>query len=194
MYQTALRNSSLYALLLQLDQDLGLSVRAAGCPTCRGKLHCADYRRKPRGGPADLGTEYCWRISFCCAEDGCRRRQTPPSLRFLDRKVYFSVYVLLLAALRHGPTPHRVRELSQHFPVSERTIRRWQRWWREALPQRPVWVALKGRFAQPLDESQLPLSLLEAFGHLGDLTAQVVAVLRSLLSPEAVGVLGERAW
>lgn len=57
-----------------------------------------------------------------------------------------------------------------------------------------VWVALKGRFAQPLDESQLPLSLLEAFDHLSDLTARVVAVLRSLLSPEAVGVLGERAW
>ncbi|NJO56010.1 MAG: hypothetical protein HC834_06195 [Rhodospirillales bacterium] len=55
-------------------------------------------------------------------------------------------------------------------------------------------MALKGRFAQPLDESQLPLSLLEAFGHLSDLTARVVAVLRGLLSPEAVGVLGERAW
>lgn len=108
--------------------------------------------------------------------------------------MYFSVYVLLLAALRHGPTPHRVRELSRHFPVSERTIRRWQRWWRETLPQKPVWVALKGRFARPLDESQLPLSLLEAFDHLGDLTARVVAALRSLLSPEAVGVLGERAW
>lgn len=188
-----LGNSSLYGFLLKLDRDLSASVRAASCRSCGGRLHRASYRRKPRGGPEDLGEDYSLRESFCCAEDGCRRRTTPPSLRFLDRKVYFSVCVLLLAALRYGPSPRRVRELSQHYPVSERTIRRWQQWWRETFPQKPAWAALKGRLGG-VDESRLPCSLLDAFAHLGDLAERVVAVLRALLSPESVALTGERSW
>jgi len=34
---------------------------------------------------------------FCCAVDGCRSRATPPSLRFLGRKVYLAAIVVLVA-------------------------------------------------------------------------------------------------
>lgn len=141
-----------------------------------------------------MGAEYCWRESFCCDQDGCRRRATPPALRFLGRKVFFSVWVLLLAALRNGPTPQRLRRLSEHYAVSERTIRRWQRWWRETLPQKPIWVALRGRLALPISEGELPASLLAAFDHIPDIAERVVAVLRCLLCPDAVSLLGERTW
>jgi len=43
-------------------------------------------------------------LSFCCALDGCRSRATPPSLRFLGRKVYLAAIVVLIAILRHGAT------------------------------------------------------------------------------------------
>ena len=95
MYQRLLREASFFELLLQFDEDLAGEVREAGCP-CGGVLHSARYPRKPRGGPESLGREHAMRASFCCAEDGCRRRATPPSLRFLGRKVFFGVVVLLL--------------------------------------------------------------------------------------------------
>ncbi len=68
----------LFDLLFAADQDLAANAQAAGCPACGGRLHRARYPRKPRAGPPDLGPEYDWRFSFCCAAEGCRRRATPP--------------------------------------------------------------------------------------------------------------------
>jgi len=96
LYRTLLRDSSLFALLLRFDEDVAAEVRLAGCMACGGVLHSARYPRKPRGGPEGLGAEHRRRPSFCCAVDGCRRRATPPSLRFLGRKVFFGLWVLLL--------------------------------------------------------------------------------------------------
>jgi hypothetical protein len=177
------------------DRDQAARVKDAGC-SCGGTLHRASYLRKPRGGPAGFESDrqYCRRESFCCNQEGCRRRATPPALRFLDRKVFFSVWVLVLSALRNGPTPRRLRELSEHYAVSERTIRRWQRFWRERLPQQPIWVALRGRLASPILEEELPGSLLAAFDQISDIAERVVAVLRCLLCPDAVSLLGERPW
>ncbi len=81
-------------------------------------------------------------------------------------------------------------KLSEHYEVSERTIRRWQRWWRETLPQKPIWAALRGRLARPISEAELPGSLLAAFDHLPDIAERVVAVLRCLLFPDPVSLLG----
>jgi hypothetical protein len=47
-------------------------------------------------------------------------------VRFLGRKVYLAVVVILVAAMRHGPTPRRLRLLSEHFGADRRTIARWQ--------------------------------------------------------------------
>ena len=48
-----LYSKTVYATLTQFDADLAAEVHARGCP-CGGRLHRADYPRKPRGGPADL--------------------------------------------------------------------------------------------------------------------------------------------
>jgi hypothetical protein len=58
LYQTLLRDSSFFALLLRFDEDLAAEVRQAGCGMCGGALHSARYPRKPRGGPAMLGAEH----------------------------------------------------------------------------------------------------------------------------------------
>ena len=60
--------------LLALDVELAAQTRERGCPHCGGALHSARYLRKPRGGPWDVGEELAVRHSFCCARDGCRRR------------------------------------------------------------------------------------------------------------------------
>jgi hypothetical protein len=89
LYQTLLGSSNFFALLLRFDEDLALQARAVGC-ACGGALPSARYARKPRGGPEGLGPEHAMRLSFCCSVEGCRRRVTPPSLRFLGRKVLSS--------------------------------------------------------------------------------------------------------
>ena len=185
MYQIILRDSSFFALLLQLDQDLAAEARGAGC-ACGGALHSAPYPRKPRGGPDELGAEHRMRLSFCCSVEGCRKRVTPPSLRFLGRKVFFGVWVLLLPVLRDGPTRERLRRLEEVFGVSRRTLLRWRRFWREAVPVSRFWEAGRGHFAVPVAAQRLPGSLLEAFTAATDPGGRVVAVLR-FISPLSCG-------
>ena len=110
------RSGSFWSLLLSIDRDLAECARRQGCP-CGGRLHCANYARAPRGGPEHLPDGYRQRFSFCCERDGCRKRVTPPSVRFLGRKVYLGAVVVLISAMRQGPTPRRARELSRLFGV-----------------------------------------------------------------------------
>lgn len=187
MYQSLLHDASFFRLLLRIDEDLAAGTRAAGCP-CGGVLHSARYRRKPRGGPAGLKRSYALRASFCCAVDGCRRRATPPSLRFLGRKVFFGLWVVLLPVLREGPNAQRLSRLEEHFCVSRRTLLRWRRWWRETFPASRFWQAARGQWAQPVATATLPGSLLAAFAGMESPGEQVLAVLR-WLAP-----LSSRPW
>ena len=185
MYQTLLGSSSFFSLLFRLDEDLAAQFREAGC-VCGGVLHSARYARKPRGGPEGLGPEHAMRLSFCCSVEGCRRRVTPPSLRFLGRKVFFGVVVLLLPVLREGPTPERLRRLAASFSVSSRTLLRWRRWWREVVPRSRFWEATRGRFALPVAIEALPGSLLAAFAQRAEPSERVLSVLL-WLSPLTTG-------
>jgi len=114
LYSTLLADATFHELLLVFDQDIAIATRRGRCPLCSSVLHSsAQYRRKPRGRPAGLGEEHDWRFSFCCARDGCRARRTPPSLRFLGRKVYLAAIVVLIAIMREGATAARMRQLSE---------------------------------------------------------------------------------
>ena len=126
----------------------------------------------------DLGPAFETRESFCCAQDGCRKRLTPPSLRFLGRKVYLGAVVVLVSAMRHGATPTRVARLRELVGASPRTLARWRRWWREAFATSRFWQAATGRFGTPVARELLPSSLLERFA--GDAGARLGATLRFL--------------
>jgi hypothetical protein len=136
--------------------------RQSGCSRCSGKLHRADYKRKPRGGPDDL--EQTYRDSFCCAVDGCRKRHTPPSVRFMGRKVYWGIVVVLVSAMRHGLKPDRVRVLRESLGIDRRTLERWRQWWLEAFVQSSFWKAARARFMPLICEKTLPWSLYQRFG------------------------------
>ncbi len=181
MYQSLIRDSRFFDLLLKIDEELAAEARRAGC-ACGGALHSARYERKPRGGPPGLAGEIAIRFSFCCATEGCRRRVTPPSLRFLGRKVFYGVLVLLLPVMRDGPTPERLARLCEGFSVSVRTVRRWCRFWRETFVTSRVWQAAQGRFASPVRAEAMPGSLLGAFSEIGDPKSRIAMVLR-LVSP-----------
>ena len=165
MYQTLLSDSSLYKFLLKLDKDLATRCREAGC-SCGGHLHSAIYPRKARGNPSAAEEDCNWRYSFCCALDGCRRRSTPASFRFMGRRVFLGAVVVLISAMRHGATPKRMAHLRASVGVSRRTVERWRQWWQKDFVRSSFWKALRGRLRMQIDESALPLSLLNSF--LGD--------------------------
>src|SRR2546425_7604015 len=110
LYQTILNDASFYRVLLRFDDDLAEQARREGCG-CGGKLHSARYPRKPRGAPEELQEEYSRRRSFCCAEEGCRKRTTPASFRFLSRRGYVAAGGGVFTALGDGGTPGRGEEL-----------------------------------------------------------------------------------
>lgn len=181
MCQRLLGDATLYVLLQKLDADLAEETRERGCPSCgEGALHSAAYSRKPRGVADSLLPEgYATRYSFCCASEGCRKRTTPPSLRFLGRRVYVGAVVVLATAMQSGLTPARASKLRELIGASLRTLTRWRRWWTEAFTAGPVWRELRGRLQQPVDEHALPRSLLSAFQ--GGEAEQLLALLRALL-------------
>jgi hypothetical protein len=189
LYTTLLADATLFDALLTIDHDLATTAQAGGCLHCGGRLHHSDYPRKPRGGPATLGPAYDRRTSFCCA--ACRTRLTPASVRFLGRKVYLGVVVLLACVLRQGPTPWRVARLREQLGVSADTLARWHRWWRDVFVRTAFWQALRARFAPAIEEDDVPRSLLERF--TGDACLQVIAALRVLspLTTTSAGTLGE---
>jgi hypothetical protein len=157
-----LQSLGFWMFLFSVDRELAAAARQGGCP-CGGRLHRADYLRKPRGGANGLSRELCYRLSFCCGREGCRKRLTPPSVRFLGRKVYLHAVVILVAAMRQGPTPRRVRELAELFDVDRRTMERWQLFWREQFPQTSFWKVARGQLALLGELLDLPRALLAAF-------------------------------
>ena len=167
---------SLYTLLEFVDAQLAEAVHDRGCVYCaEGSLHRADYSRKPRGGPAGWTEHH----SFCCAEEGCRRRHTPPSVRFLGRKVYVGFVVVLKTAMQHGLSAWRVEQLRLALPdIDRRTLERWRRWWRENFAASPFWKMARARFIPPLSAEDLPLGLCERFGI--ESAERVVELLRFL--------------
>ena len=181
MYHELPRDASYWRFLFSVDQDLAETARQKAC-SCGGRLHRANYPRKPRGGPPDLPEEYRYRLSFCCERDGCRKRVTPPSVRFLGRKVYLGAVVILVSAMRQGPSPRRVAELSRLFGADRRTIARWQVFWNEIVVRTPFWKIARGRLAPLVELSPLPRALTEAFLRHGELWPAWGKLLR-FLSP-----------
>lgn len=178
MYQSVLEDVRLFELLGRIDLDLARVVQGKGCGRCGGRLDRADYARKPRGVPAELGAEHAVRLSLCCAAEGCRRRNTPPSARFLGRRVYVGAAIVGITALRPGARRAEARALQAWLGVSARTLARWRRWWREVFAASGFWRHARGQLRTPVPVRALPGALLRRF--TGDLQAQLIATLRFL--------------
>lgn len=188
-----LHQASFWLFLLAIDRDLADSARRKAC-SCGGRLHCANFPRKPRGGGAELPEQYGCRLSFCCDREDCRKRLTPPSVRFLGRKVYLGAVVVLVAAMRQGAAPRRVRELSKLFGTDRRTIARWQAFWREHFPQTRFWKVARALLVPAVEVAILPLALVEAFLGDGDPCQDWGRLLRFLAPITVAGGLDSKVF
>jgi len=155
-------SAAFFSQLRVLDRHIAEQVHASGCRHCGHRLHVANYPRKPRGiEHRVLGEGYRLRWSFCCSR--CRRRTTPPSLRFLGRKVYLGALLVLFGnvAADAAPSGAMFRAVAKRSGIPPLTLARWHRWWTQAVPATRWWRSLRSRFVPSPESERLPLSLLE---------------------------------
>lgn len=157
MLSELFRKSSLFYLLLKIDQDLAEKARTAGCPYCGGPLHYANYPRKPRGGPDSLPDECLVRFSLCCGRGECRRRTIAPSCRFYGRRVYWHAVMLAVMTLRQGRSAGKIaKKFQELFRVTRNTVARWIAWYREVFPCSTTWRRIRGMVNPGVGNDNLP--------------------------------------
>ncbi len=151
-----------FAELRWLDGQIAAEVASWVCPYCGGRLHRADYPRKVRGVGEMAERWFRRRVSFCCSREGCRRRLTPPSVRFWGRGWFAFVIVLVASVVGTMGADYVTRRVEvAATTVAVTTVRRWQRWWVRDCPQSAIWCYLRGLFVgSPPTADGLPGTLL----------------------------------
>jgi hypothetical protein len=167
-----------FEVLLEADKAMTQQVAAEGCPLCDGPLHRSDYNRKPRGALiAPAGEAFVRRFSLCCGREGCRRRATPPSVRFLGRRVYLGAVVIVASmvalALRVA------REIRRRTGVPSRTTSRWLGWWQGSFLGTEAFVTICARLVG-VNVGWVPASIVDRLAGAG--TERVRRML-GLLAP-----------
>ncbi len=171
--------SEFFEELTTIDTRIVERAARGVCRDCDGPLYRSDYSRKPRGGLLGIAAEALGRrFSLCCGRDGCRRRATPPSVRFLGRRVYVGAIVVLASAVALAAAT--VSAAVRATGVPARTTRRWIGWWRGPFTASQPFVDLSARLVPAPVREKLPLSVLE---RLGDDRPAAIAKLLVWLAP-----------
>jgi hypothetical protein len=170
----------LFVHLEALDRAIARRVAASRCPVCGGPLHTGNYPRKPRGALiAPEGETSLVRFSLCCGREGCRKRATPPSLRFLGRRVYLGVVVIVASLVAQALGAAGAKATG----VPPRTTRRWLGWWRGPFLSTEVLHAIRARLVG-VDIGEVPRSIVERLP--GTVLEQTRTMLH-LLAPLTTG-------
>jgi hypothetical protein len=176
---TLLQSPKFFSLLVQIDAELATQMHATPC-SCGGVLHRANYPRKPRACPREIRPSFESRWSFCCSR--CRKRSTSKSARFLGRRVYVALAVVLLPQRRTTLSAAAI-QLCDTLEVPARTLARWRHWWRQLFPATALWQEISARFMPPVQTMELPTSLVARFAGP---VHEAMARLLGLLSPLSV--------
>lgn len=170
-----------FLALEQRDEEIARRVAAGRCGVCKGPLHRGDYERKPRGGLiAAAGEEVVVRFSLCCGREGCRKRATPPSLRFLGRRVYLGVVVIVASLVAQAFAAAQAKQVTG---VPVRTMGRWLGWWRGPFISTEVFVAVRARLVGVV-VAELPASIV---GRLASSLPEQVHSMLEWLAPLTTG-------
>ncbi|WP_455289013.1 transposase [Cupriavidus necator] len=169
-----LQTPEFYALLRRIDGDLAQLVQDKGCRHCGQVLHHADYPRKPRGCPPAAWPDCDTRLSLCCAE--CRKRTTPDSVRFLGRRVWLTIIVVLRSSRTQGAC------LDGLPAIGWATLKRWRQWWTDTFPKTAAGRWLRGLIPPTPEPFIYPDCLLQSVQRDTE-DERLAAMLRLLLGP-----------
>ena len=169
LYQALLADARFHELLLTFDRDLR-DCRTSG--EMRAVRRHTAFRPLPPQAPwpsgrAGRGARLAF--SFCCAVDGCRKRTTPPSLRFLGRKVYLAAMVVLIAIMRQGATAAAYGSCPRWLASTAGRSSAGGHGGAAASHRARSGRSARAAFMPPVDRDRLPASLLERFS--GDAAA-----------------------
>ena len=88
-------------------------------------------------------------------------------MRFLGRKIYAGLVVVLVSTMVHGLNAERVRRiralLKTDQQIDRRTLERWRQWWLDTFVRCSFWKEARARFMPPVCEKTLPNSLCARF-------------------------------
>jgi hypothetical protein len=144
-------DDAFFQSLRDLDFEIFKAAKAKPCDLCAGRMDTSHYPRKLRGA----GEKESQRFSLCCRKEGCRHRVTPPSLRFLGRKIY-SAWVVILAL-------EYCRDLGLDRKIARQTIARWKIFWKQRLAEtHPFMRWARGLLPPGTPSSDLPSACLKA--------------------------------
>lgn len=180
-------NANFNFLLKKIDEELAYVVCQEACVYCGGLLDQSNYPRSPMGLPLAFRDEYDERLSFCCRR--CRKRTTPPSVRFFGRRWFPAPLFMLISVLDSGINERRLEQIRRYFGivVSESTWKRWRRWWRESFKKTLFWKGAKGQVPAVVETTlAFPRALFNVFK--GDLPEKIRLLLK-FLSPLTGGFL-----
>ena len=177
-----------FGLLVRADEAVMRRVAAEGCAECDGPLHRSDYDRKPRGALiAPAGEAFVRRFSLCCGREGCRKRATPPSMRFLGRRVYLGAVVIVASMV--ALAIRAAGEIRRQTGVPARTMRRWLGWWQGPFLGTEVFVTICAQLIG-VDVVRVPASIVDRLA--GTPTERVQRML-AWLAPLTTGSVPDGA-
>ena len=188
MSQNFLFKSSFHALILKMDEEMAENYAKKGCVYCGGKLHQANYPRSPMGMPLEFQDQYDYRISFCCGD--CRRRTTPPSVRFFGQRWYPAPLHIFISIMRCGISKRRIALIKKYFGivVYESTWRRWRKWWCDTFVITKFWRQEKGRIPPSDKITQSPFPRVIFDSYMSNIEEKMLLFL-PFLSPLTGGIL-----
>jgi hypothetical protein len=137
-----LSDASFLDFALKIDVEFSEKASLKGCPACGGRLHYARYLRKGRLLEIDLPQEWNLFQGLCCANETCRKRVRPLSIRFAGRSPFNGSLVLLAKLLISGGSKRTIISLCKALKVSERTVRRWIHFWKYVHARSTWWRKL----------------------------------------------------
>lgn len=186
MSQNFLYKSSFHGHLIEIDREVANIAANKGCRYCGGQLHQADYPRSPMGIPYSFRDGYSQRISFCCAD--CRKRTTPPPVRFFGRRWYPAPLFIFISIMTSGINKRRLAVIQKRFGivVPASTWRRWRKWWRDKFVTTSFWRYAKGHLAPTDDITQGSFPRVIVNVYQGNLEEKMLLFLR-FLSPLSIG-------
>ena len=192
MWHDVVLDREFFAALVAIDAEIALRAREAACPRCGGPLHVGHYERKPRGGRfAEAGEEFSLRFSWCCGREGCRTRMTPPSVRFLGRKVYLEGAILIACVLM-PLLEQSAAVVRRATGIAARTLRRWHAWWQTVFVASALFTELRAHVPD-VDVVTLPGALIDSFDGATPRTRleQTMRFLAPLTTGSAVATIAQ---